>query len=216
MRTEEEQIEAIKNWWKENGRSTVLGVALAAVAVFGWRTYQDFEQQKAETASAIYQNLTGAIQLQPGEELPQERRATAEHLAGQLKSDFSASAYAQFAALWLAKSAVEAGELDRARQELEWVLAQQPEPEVQQVASQRLARVLAASEQYPQALAALGDAPRQGFEATFYEIKGDILLHQGDIDGARRAYRQGIDLAGEEPRPILTMKLDDLAVAEES
>ncbi len=40
MRTEEEQVEALKDWWKENGRSLLLGVALALAIVFGWKGWE--------------------------------------------------------------------------------------------------------------------------------------------------------------------------------
>ena len=35
LRTEEEQLEAIKRWWKENGTSLLAGAVLAAAGVFG-------------------------------------------------------------------------------------------------------------------------------------------------------------------------------------
>ena len=38
--TEEEQIEALKDWWRENGNSLLIGVAVALVAVFGFRGWQ--------------------------------------------------------------------------------------------------------------------------------------------------------------------------------
>ena len=37
LRTEEEQVEALKSWWKENGKSLIMGVVIAVAAVFGWR-----------------------------------------------------------------------------------------------------------------------------------------------------------------------------------
>jgi predicted negative regulator of RcsB-dependent stress response len=35
--TEDQQVEALKRWWKENAKSILLGVALGLAAVFGWR-----------------------------------------------------------------------------------------------------------------------------------------------------------------------------------
>ena len=46
FRTEEEQVEAIKRWWQENGKSTVLGVAIAMAAVFGWRGWNDYQRER--------------------------------------------------------------------------------------------------------------------------------------------------------------------------
>jgi len=35
--TEDEQVEAIKKWWKENGTSLIVGVVLGLSVLFGWR-----------------------------------------------------------------------------------------------------------------------------------------------------------------------------------
>jgi predicted negative regulator of RcsB-dependent stress response len=39
MRTEEEQVEALKGWWTENGKSLLFMVAIALSAVFAWKTW---------------------------------------------------------------------------------------------------------------------------------------------------------------------------------
>ena len=49
LRTEEEQIEAIKRWWKKNGSSLLLGIALALAIVFGWQAWQN-HQAGAQTS----------------------------------------------------------------------------------------------------------------------------------------------------------------------
>jgi predicted negative regulator of RcsB-dependent stress response len=36
IKTEEEQIAAIKNWWKENGNSLLMAVVAAIAIIFGW------------------------------------------------------------------------------------------------------------------------------------------------------------------------------------
>ena len=212
MRTEEEQVEAIKNWWKENGRSTVIGVVIAAVAVFGWRGWQDYERETAEAASALYQSLVQQSQLQPGESLSDERLKSTTYIANQLKTDYSGSTYSLYASLWLAKHAVDQGHLDQARTELEWLLTQKAAASVLQVARLRLAQLLLASGQAEDALARLGDKPEAGFEAAFYEMKGDLLLALGKPDQARDAYGFGVFANADGSRPVIAMKLDDLAV----
>ncbi len=212
MRTEEEQIDAIKSWWKENGRSTVIGVVVAAVAVFGWRGWQDYERETAEAASSLYQTLVQQSQVQPGQELSEERRKSTAYIARQLKTDHQGSSYAQYAALWLAKHAVDQGQLDQARTELEWLLTQKSEAAVHQVARLRLAQVLLASGQADAALERIGVAPEAGFEAVYYELKGDLLLALNRTDEARAAYTAGVAANTDNARPVLAMKLDDLAV----
>ncbi|WP_315982668.1 tetratricopeptide repeat protein [Aliamphritea spongicola] len=63
LRTEEEQVEALKKWWQENGKSLVLGVLLAGAIIFAWKGWQNSQQVKAETAAALYQNLIQAVAL---------------------------------------------------------------------------------------------------------------------------------------------------------
>ncbi|MEW8396328.1 MAG: tetratricopeptide repeat protein, partial [Candidatus Thiodiazotropha sp.] len=35
--TEEEQVEAIKRWWKENGTSVIAGLVIGLGGIFGWQ-----------------------------------------------------------------------------------------------------------------------------------------------------------------------------------
>ena len=47
MRTEEEQVAAIKSWWKENGKSLVLTVAGVLAGVFGWKAWKHKQDNDA-------------------------------------------------------------------------------------------------------------------------------------------------------------------------
>ncbi len=120
-RTEEEQVEAIKHWWRENGKSTVLGVAIALSLVFGWRGWNNYQADRAAEASVLYENL---LQADAAVQSNGSKRETAEHLAKTLKDGFAGHSYAQYAALIQAKYAVNDGDYDAAEAELNWVLAQ--------------------------------------------------------------------------------------------
>nr|WP_242521845.1 tetratricopeptide repeat protein [Motiliproteus sp. SC1-56] len=211
MRTEEEQVEALKNWWRENGRSTLLGVGLAALAVFGWKAWQQHEQQTMQAGAMAYQSLMTAAATQPGAQLDGERRKTATHLAGQLKEEHQDSAYGLYAALWLAKSAAETGNLDQATAELEWVLAQEPESAIAEAARLRLARLKLAQGDPQGALARLEGAAEEGFQAAFYEIQGDAYQALGEEGKARAAYESALAASANGGHPLLSMKLDDVA-----
>ncbi len=211
MRTEEEQIDAIKNWWKENGRSTVIGIVIAAVAVFGWRGWQDSQRQTSEAASALYQSLVSQAAVQPGQTLSDEQRKSVTYLANQLKTDYDGSSYARYAALWLAKLSVDRDQFDQAKAELEWLLDQKPEAVIAQVARLRLAQVLLATGSAEAALQRLESAPVAGFEAAYYELKGDVLLALGRDEAAQGAYAEGMAVNSDNARPLISMKLDDLA-----
>jgi predicted negative regulator of RcsB-dependent stress response len=184
-RTEEEQVEALGRWWKENGRSMVAAVVVALGGVFGWQAWQANELRQQEQASDLYQALLQAIGTQ--DETPGSQGATAP--AEQLKSEFGSTTYAQFAALQLAALAVNEGKLPDAEAQLRWVLGKAEKgSDIAQVAQLRLARVLAASGATDQALAILAEAEPGAYGASYAAAKGDILLAAGRNDEARDAY----------------------------
>lgn len=215
MRTEEEQVEALKNWWKENGKSLVLGIAAALAIVFGYKGWQGQQQAEAENAAVLYQNLVQAVAIASAPQATDEQRATATHLVGSLKEDYSDSAYARFAAMLGARLAVDKGDYDSAVTELDWVLANSPDAVMKVVASMRKARVVAAQGDTAAALALLNGLSEKSFQVSLEELKGDLHLQAGDRAQARASYQQAVDLATDGARPVLQMKLDNLAVEEE-
>ena len=49
--TEEQQVEAIKRFWKENGVAIIIGAALGLSALWGWRYYSESQIIAKEAAS---------------------------------------------------------------------------------------------------------------------------------------------------------------------
>ena len=121
--TEEEQIEALKRWWEENGKQTLLGIVLVVGGYFGWQAWTDHSAEKASAASLTYQEMIeNMVGLQPGETLPEDKQLAVGLLADKLKVENSGSQYAVFAALTKAKLAVDNGDLDTAASELQWAM----------------------------------------------------------------------------------------------
>ena len=52
--TDDERVEDLKKWWKENGASIIVGIALGVMAIFGWRYWNSYRDAQAETASRAY------------------------------------------------------------------------------------------------------------------------------------------------------------------
>lgn len=212
LRTEEEQVEAIKNWWKENGRTTILGIVLAITAVTSWQYWKNFKQTNAEQSSVMYQNFISAASVQQGQPLSDENRKTAVHLAEQLKTDYSSSTYSQYATLWLAKSMVEQGDYAAARKHLAWVLEQEPELSIKAVAQLRMARIFLQEGAHDQALSYVNVDIPEGFVSEYSEVKGDILAAKGDEEGAFTAYQAALSsVKSAQLHPILEMKRDNYA-----
>lgn len=213
MQGEDEQLAALKSWWQKNGTSLVTGVVLALAIVFGWKAYENYTQEAAEAASNRYQMLIQSLAtLDPGQD---EAVAKVQLQAQELKAEHGGSTYAQYAALVLAKLAVEQGNLDQAEAELRWVLSQKPQAEIERVATARLARVLGEQQRYDDAVALLSVPAEDAFFVYFQEIKGDILRAAGQAEAAREAYQAALDQAGAEGQgaPLLRIKLADLATA---
>ncbi len=211
--SEEEQIEQLKRWWKENGKSTVTGVLLAVAAYFGYEGWQSQQQQQAEAASALYQNMLESV---PTPVLNDEQKATASHLAGELKDGHGGSLYGNYGALMLARIAVQNNDLERAAEELRWALKKSEKGAVADLIAARLARVLAELGQYDEAHKLVATTTNASVSAVYAEIRGDIYAQQSNYAGARSAYEQALNKLQtfeESRRALLDIKLQTVPVA---
>lgn len=200
--TEEQQVEVIKSWWKENGTSVLAGTVIGLVGLFGWRYYNELQQTNQEAASQAYNAMTA--QLAKGDDAALE----------QAKSFITAhqgDAYAELAALQLAAAAVKAGKLDLAAEQLTLVAASGDES-IKPIAALRLARVLKDQGKADEALAQLGKINNDAFKAQVAEVRGDVLLGQGKPEEARDAYQVAADAGGLQSSAELKLKMDDLAL----
>lgn len=215
MRTEEEQVEALKGWWKENGKSLLFMIAISLSAVFAWKTWQQQQLTDAESASITYQNLLDAVSAALGTQ-DVDQIATSRHLAKELKTDFEKSEYARFAALLMARVQVDQGKFPEALSELDWVLAHAPTDEMRNVTLLRKARIYQAMGDYQKGLEVIRDLSAKEFNSSVFELKGDLLLASGKNTDARAAYQQALESSGNAGvNPLLNMKLEDLAVYNE-
>ena len=190
--TEEEQIEALKRWWEENGKQTLLGIALIVGGYFGWQAWTDHSVEQASAASLSYQemieNLAG---LNPGETLTEDKQLTVNLLADKLKAEHSDTQYAVYAALTKAKLAVEGNDLDTAVSELQWAMDNADEVS-EFIARLRLARVEAARGDLDKALQMVQGVDAGEMKSAFEEAKGDFYLEQGNSAAAFTAYQSAL------------------------
>ena len=202
---EQEQIAALKAWWRQYGNlviAVVVGIALAVSGVLGWRAYQ---ASQANQASTIYSELRKAAGTRDVKKV--------RDLAGAILEQFPRSAYAPLAAFVSAKAHFESGDLKTARAQLEWVVERARDPEYQSIARLRLANVLMDEKDHTGALKALEAKPEPSFEARFAETRGDIYVQQGKRSDARAAYQTALEKARPRDaatRELLQLKLDTL------
>ena len=123
---------------------------------------------------------------------------TARNLAQTLKTDYTDTTYAVFAALHLAKLAVDGDDYQAAMSELEWALEQDLYAGMEGIVRARLARVLRQQDQPEAALARLNFPLNNSAQrAAFAEIRGDIYHQMGAQQQARDAYQAAIDYLSE-------------------
>ncbi len=214
-KTEEEHVEAIKNWFAKNGTSLVAGIVLALGSVFGYQAWEKSVRDQGEKASGMYENLTAAVSVGPFETLSDESRSTAVFIANQLKAEYPDSTYAHFAAMQLAKLEVEAGALDSAATELQWVLDQKVDDSLAVLVRLRLAQVKLGQGEYEAALALLDQSNIDGYASAYAELRGDVYYAMDRLDDARQAYQAAVALLKEgTTKPMLSMKLEDLVLPE--
>lgn len=199
--TEEQQVEAIKNWWKENGKAVVIGGVVGIGAIFGWKYYQSAQIAAKETASITYEKTLTALEASGADASAIE--STQAFIDANKGSEYSA-----FAALQLAKVQVEAGQLDRALEQLTWVITNSKDESLTAMAQVRSARIQVEQGNFDAALTTLDSVKPASWSARVTELKGDIALRQGDIDAARSAYTEVLQSGMNQ---VVQMKLDDLA-----
>ncbi len=199
--SDDEKAEALKNWWSENGKSVVGGIVLGLLLVFGWRGWNEHQQNQAEMASTEYDRML--VSLQNGEIEAASKQA--EKIAGE----YSGTAYDFFASLDLAKKMVESDDLAGAKLQLEFAVANADDSGLKQLAESRLAKVLLAMNDNNAAQALVNNQSGTVFTGEFAHVEGDILQASGDTAAARAAYQKALDNNASNA-PLIEMKLNEV------
>lgn len=203
--TEEQQVEAIKGYWAENGNMIIAGIALGFAGFIGFNVYKDNKLEDEIAVSDSYQTLIEAS--------VNNDETTFTQNAEKFISENSGTSYESLTALALAKEYASTKDWEKVQAQLKLAIKSAPSDGIKGIASLRLARVQVQQEQYEQALSTLAQPLPESFKASIEEIKGDTYLLQNKKELARNAYQAAIDADGLATSPNLQMKLDDLATA---
>lgn len=201
--SEDQQIQAIKKWWKENGASLLLGLGIGVAALLGWREYLAYQTDHSAEASDLYQ----AVQTQVA-----SNRLDDEHIrkADTIRNEYADTPYAALVSLAQAKHAYENGDPESAIMHLRWAIDNSAEVDVKNVAVLRLARLLIAQKKYDEAESILNSEHPPAFTAAYEELKGDLFVARGQIAQARMAYDKAISASEGSPDRWLLLKRQDL------
>ena len=200
-RADDEDLQKLKDWWRDNGPAVVTGLALAAATVAGWWGYTTWQERGAQQAAMAYTELMRAEQQDAGlEAVVAAGREVMEEHAG--------SGYAAMAALRTARVQMEAEAFREAAQTLGWLVENADERAMRELARLRQARAL--GEVAPEeALALLEAEASEGFAGAYAELRGDLLRELDRPEEAVAAYREALEapVLRAQSRELVELKL---------
>jgi predicted negative regulator of RcsB-dependent stress response len=203
--TDDEKVEAIKKWWKDNGISVATGLVIGLALVFGWRAWGNYRDSVGSQASAAFEQLATNADAGQAEAVAKQ--------AELLHQDFGSTPYPALGDLIAAKVLYEKGDSPGAIAALQRVLADAPDPAMSRLAALRLARIQLSDGQTDAAASTLA-AHDNGvdFAGDFAAVRGDIAVARGDAATARAEYEKAIAAGASMPQ-VIRLKLDNLPAA---
>jgi predicted negative regulator of RcsB-dependent stress response len=204
---EQEQLDALKAFWKQYGNLITWVLILLLGAYAAWNGWTWWQRGQALKASAMYDALEQAAQGADAD------RAT--RVFSDLKERFPRTAFAEQGGLAAARVQFNRGQIDAAKASLTWVAENATEDEYRTLARLRLAAVLADAKQYDEALKQLDAAKADGFEALVADRRGDVLAAAGRTADAKAAYEVAWNAMDDkvEIRRLVEAKLTALGAA---
>jgi len=204
---EQEQLEALKGWWKDNGNTILSVVLVAVVAVGGWRGWQYYQHKQAGEASTLFAEFTRQLESNDAKRV--------NDAAAAVMDKYASTAYASRAALTAALVNEQTKDLARAKVQLQWVIDHASEPSLKDVARLRLASLLLDEKKYDEAVKLLAAKHPVSFDALYADLNGDVLSAQGKNDEAKTAYKLAYEKTDAKStyRGLIEMKLDALGAS---
>lgn len=202
--TEQEQIEAVKRWWDENGRSVIVGLVLGVCALLAWNGWNSYVQQRNENASLEYFKIAQAVE--------DNQKEQASNLVDELVKKYGSTHYASLAQMMGAKVDAETNNTQGAVKRLQWILAKGKQDAFKDIARLRLAELYISQSDLSQAKTVLSGIKGKAFTSQADELKGDLALAQGQIQQAKTLFTSALPQATN--KLLLQMKLDNLGVSD--
>ena len=198
---EEQEINQLKDWWKENGKTIIVAFILGVGGMFGWRYWQTHQAEQIAQASAQYDALIYSAQQDE-----QAKKANIE----QFVQANSKTAYAVFALLDEAKKATEKQDFAAAEANLNQALTQSQDEVLTSIVALRLSAVQFQLGQLDNALTTLNQVKGESFNARKAILTGDIQVAKGDKVAAKTSFEQAQQSGSQLEQQMAKMKLNNL------
>ena len=198
---EEQEINQLKDWWKENGKTIIVAFILGVGGMFGWRYWQAHQAEQIAQASAQYDALIYSAQQDE-----QAKKANIE----QFVQANSKTAYAVFALLDEAKKETEKQDFAAAEANLNQALTQSQDEVLTSIVALRLSAVQFQLGQLDNALTTLNQVKGESFNARKAILTGDIQAVKGDKVAAKNSFEQAQQSGSQLEQQMAKMKLNNL------
>jgi len=205
--TEEEQIAAIKGWWKENGKSIILGLVLGIGGIGGYRFWKSNVDEQATVASMKFGEVVGLSRI--------DKNKFSSKL-NEIEMQHSGSSYADLAAFVAAKKLVETKDYQAATKQLEWIIANSKEDSFMAIARIRLVKVFLPLNKAKTALALIKNSKANGFDAIYSELRGDVYAALKEFTKAKAEYQFAMSTLSQSDRrrSMIEMKSNNLPASD--
>lgn len=182
---EQEQVDAIKAWWKQHGNNVIMALVVFVAVVTGIQGWRYYQNRQAQQAAELYDVLQNVVQSNDKHKI--------RDAAGQLMDKYPRTPYAARAALISARANYESGDAKSAKAQLQWVMDNAKEDALQDVARLRLAGIMLDEKNMDEALKLVSAKHGDAYDGLYADLKGDVLTAQGKLDEARKAYAVALE-----------------------
>lgn len=180
---EQDQLDALKSWWKTNGNKVLIIAGLAIAGVIGFQGWKQYQAKQSAEASARFMELGDASLTDV---------KTIQSISAEIIEKYPSTPYAARAALLAAKANYAAKDVDSAVSQTEWAYKNATEESVKSLAQLQLAGLKFEQKKYDDALKLVNEKHEASFDALFADLKGDILVAQGNKAEAKSAYEEAV------------------------
>ena len=204
---EQEQVDALKAWWKENGKWVIGALVIGVLGFSGMQFWKSHQAGQAAEAAKLYAEVVKQVSTNDAKRIGDA--------ADALVSRYGSSAYAPRAQLLASQASLQAKDIAHAKVQLQWVIEHASESGLQDTAHLKLASILLDEKKYDEALKQLDAAHPDSFTGLYADLRGDVLSAQGKTAEARAAYQQAFDKIDEKSsyRNLIQLKMDGLGSA---
>lgn len=197
--------ELIFRWIADNLRPLIAGIAAVCVLALVWWGVSSWLGQRSDDASLLLHDAVTTFE--GGEETatmaPSGDRAAAEAAFRQVVDSYGRTDQADMARLYLARIALERGEVDEARSSFVELAQRHPDNLIGRLASLELIDLRLASGQSTEVAGELeamvtADQPALPRDVALYKL-GEVLASEGETDRARTYFERLLEEFPESP-----------------